>query len=181
MERKTEPGKFYYFYPQAVALIGVRSNIMPAAWHTPLSADPPLYGIVISPKRYTYELLLKETGFTANFLDLEHAAIAAKTGSCSGKDIRKLDEFGIPHSPAETVNGPILDDAYAVYECERVDVREYGDHMLVVGRITLLHYRKDHAEAGQIVDEHVSKPTLYFGKDRYLTIDPKTLQILTGK
>ena len=164
-----------------MALIGVRTNIMPAAWHTPLSADPPLYGIVISPKRYTYELLLKEAGFTANFLDFRHAAVAANTGSCSGRDIRKLEEFNIPHSRAETVNGPILDEAYAVYECERIDVREYGDHMLIVGRITLLHYRKDYAEAGQLVNECAYKPTLYFGKDRYLTIDPQSLKILTGK
>lgn len=181
MEKTTEAGKYYYFFPQTVALVGVRTNVMPAAWHTPLSADPPLYGVVISPKRYTYELLLEETGFTVNFLDLQHAAVAAQTGSCSGRDIQKLDEFNIPHAPGETVNGPILEDAYAVYECERFDVRDYGDHALIAGRITLLHYHKKHVATGQLVDEQSLKPMLYFGKDRYLTIDPKTLRILTKK
>ena len=179
VERKTEPGKFYYFYPQTVALIGVRTNIMPAAWHTPLSADPPLYGIVISPKRHTYDLLLEESGFTANFCDLQHAAVSAHTGSCSGRDVQKLDKFGIRYTQAETVNGPILDDAYAAYECERVDVREYGDHALFVGRITLLHYCEDRVHDGQIMNELTSRPTLYFGKDRYLTIDPGTLTVIS--
>lgn len=181
MEKTTEAGKYYYFFPQTVALVGVRTNVMPAAWHTPLSADPPLYGVVISPKRYTHELLLEETGFTVNFLDIQHAAVAAQTGSCSGRDVRKLDEFDIPYMPGETVNGPILEDAYAVYECERVDVREYGDHALIVGRIALLHYHKEHVVNGQLVNERALKPMLYFGKDRYLTVDKKTLKVIPGK
>lgn len=181
MEKTTEPGKFYYFYPQAVAFVGVRTNIMPAAWHTPLSADPPLYGVVISPKRYTYELLLAETGFTVNFLDLQHAGIAAGTGSCSGRDVKKLEEFGLHYTRGENANGPVLEDAYAVYECERVEVRDHGDHALFVGRITLLHYDKERASSGQIVNELVSRPLLYFGKDRYLTIAPETLKVVTGE
>jgi flavin reductase (DIM6/NTAB) family NADH-FMN oxidoreductase RutF len=181
VEKTTEVGKYYYFFPQAVALIGVKTNIMPAAWHTPLSADPPLYGTAVSPKRHTYDLLLEETGFTVNFLDLQHAAVAAQTGSTSGRDIHKLQEFKIPYTTGDIVNGPVLKEAYAVYECKRYDVRDYGDHALFVGRIVLLHYRTEHLRKGQLIDEQTVKPMLYFGKDRYLTIDTKSLRILTKK
>lgn len=60
MNSSVDIGKFYYFFPQAVAVVGIEKNVMPAAWHTPISADPPLYGVLISPKRHTFELLQKK-------------------------------------------------------------------------------------------------------------------------
>ncbi len=32
-------------------------NIMTAAWTTPISHDPPLVGVSISPRRFTHELI----------------------------------------------------------------------------------------------------------------------------
>ena len=174
-------GKFYYFFPQAVALVGVRKNVMPAAWHTPISAKPPLYGILISPKRYTFELLQKEDGFTINFLEHTYAALMAKTGSTSGRDINKCKEFGIETAPAEKVNGPILPDSYAAYECEKYAVAEYGDHSLFVGKIIMLHYREEMTTQDRLIDCQKVQSLLYFGQDRYVTIDPHSLCIFERK
>ena len=177
MRKTTNIGKFYYCFPQTVAMVGVQENIMPAAWHSPISAEPPLYGILISPRRYTYELLLQENGFTINFLEVHHAPLSAQTGSTSGKTVKKLAEFDIPHTSAEKVNGPILLDSYAAYECVKYEAREYGDHFLFIGEIVMLHFREDVIGEDRLVNEKKIKPMLYFGKDRYLTIDPNTLSI----
>jgi flavin reductase (DIM6/NTAB) family NADH-FMN oxidoreductase RutF len=177
MVKTSEIEKFYYFFPQTVALVGVKRNVMPAAWHTPISAKPPLFGVLISPKRYTYSLLEKETGFTINFLEHSQASLMAKTGSTSGKDIDKLKEFKIKFSSADEVGGMILLDSYATYECEKFAMHEYGDHFLVIGKIVLIHYRKGLINPEGIVDEKKVSPMLYFGKDRYITIDPDTLSI----
>ncbi len=101
MNSTVDIGKFYYFFPQAVAVVGIDKNVMPAAWHTPISADPPLYGVLISPKRHTFELLQKKNGFTVNFLEHDQAHLIAKIGSTSGRDINKLNEFNIKFVPAE--------------------------------------------------------------------------------
>lgn len=178
MRKTTDIGKFYYCFPQTVAMVGVQANIMPAAWHTPISADPPLYGVLISPKRYTYTLLQKELGFTVSFLEKDYGSLSAKTGSTSGRDGNKLATFNIKYTQAEQVNGPILQDSYAAYECEKVEAREYGDHFLFIGKIILLHYREDAVNQDLLVDEKKIKPMLYFGKDRYITTDPDTLSIL---
>lgn len=176
-----ELSKFYYFFPQTVAIIGAGTNIMPAAWHTPISAQPPLYGILISPKRYTYTLLIKERGFTINFLEFDKASLIAKLGSTSGRDINKLREFKIAYSVGKRVPGVIMSDAYAAYECEKFSSAEYGDHFLFVGRVILIHYRKDVLTNGRLVTVEKVSPTLYFGKDRYLTINPESLQICERK
>jgi flavin reductase (DIM6/NTAB) family NADH-FMN oxidoreductase RutF len=177
MEKSDRIDKFYYFYPQTVAMIGVNNNIMPAAWHTPVSGQPPLYGILISPKRYTYDLLNRENGFTVNFLEHDHAQLCAWTGGISGRDTDKFKEFGISCFRADTVNGPILDQCYAAYECKKHSVVEYGDHYLFIGEIVLIHYRKDILNIDRLIDEKNVKPMLYFGRDRYITTDPHRIVI----
>lgn len=181
MIKTSKIGKFYSFFPQAVAVIGVGKNIMPAAWHSPISAEPPLYGVLVSPKRYTFELLQKEDGFTVNFLEHIHAAMIAKTGSTSGRDIDKCVQFDIKNVPGEKVNGPILSESYAAYECEKYAVAEYGDHFLFVGKVVLIHYEEEITTAQRLVDTTKVQSLLYFGQDRYVTIDPQSLSIFERK
>lgn len=174
-DKQKTTGKFYYCYPQAVAFVGYANNIMPAAWHTPISAQPPLYGVLISPKRHTYTLLKQKKGFTVNFLEHSFAAVSADTGSTSGRDIDKLDTYGLGYHMGERVKGPILTQAYAAYECEHSEIHELGDHFLFVGKIVLLYFQNDHLEQGSCMNPRKVKPLLYFGQDRYVTIDPDTL------
>jgi len=169
--------KFYYLFPQSVVLISVARNLMPAAWHTPISAKPPLYGALISPKRYTYELLRKEKGFAVNFVMHENAPLVAKLGSTSGRDIDKLTHFKIATYPAEKVTAPILSTSYAAYECEKCHLHEYGDHFLLVGRVLLIHFDQHVLHERELVDVNKVNPILYFGTDRYLTTDPDSLSI----
>jgi len=176
-KKKKNIGKFYYFYPQTVAFVGYENNIMPAAWHTPISAQPPLFGVLISPKRHTYTLLCQKKGFTVNFLDFAGAKVSADTGSSSGKEIDKLTTYDLAHEKGVHINGPILDQSYAAYECEHFAVHELGDHFLFVGKIVLIHYEENCLEKAECVNATMIKPLLYFGKDRYITINPQTLTI----
>lgn len=169
--------KFYYLFPQTVVVIGVGKNLMPAAWHTPISANPPLYGILISPKRHTFDLLTDSNGFTVNFLTHNHADLIAKLGSTSGRDIDKLNRFNITVRDAEKVDGIIMSTGYGAYECRKHNLHEYGDHFLLVGQVLSIHINRELLQDDYMMDEKKVKPLLYFGKDRYLTIDPTTLSI----
>ena len=170
-----EIGKYYYLFPQSVAMVSAGKNVMPAAWHTPISAKPPLYGVSVSPKRYTFELLMKAKGFTVNFLELAKADLVAGTGGCSGRDLEKVKKFGIDFKPGNKMPGIIISDAYAAYECEKFACQEFGDHYLFIGKILLIHYKNEIFEKGTSLDAGHLRPILYFGKDRYLTIDPKSI------
>lgn len=181
MNKTTEINKFYYLFPQSVAMIGVDKNVMPAAWHTAISTAPPLYGVLISPKRFTYELLIKAKGFTVSFLNIDQADIIAKTGSSSGRDIDKFQRFKINFVYGEKIKGPLFTDAYAAFECEKFATYELGDHFLFVGKIILLHYREGILNPAGLIDLQKIKTTLYFGKNRYLTIAPESLKIIEHK
>ncbi len=56
------PG-FYHYYPGVPAVVGValggRVNFCPAVWNMGLSADPPLFAVALSPKRFTHGLVLE--------------------------------------------------------------------------------------------------------------------------
>lgn len=56
-------------------------------------------------------------------------------------------------------------------------MHEYGDHYLFVGRILMIYVDEDVLREKELVDEKKVRPALYFGKDRYLTIDPDSLSI----
>ncbi len=178
MKKTNAIGKFYYFFPQSVVVVGVADNLMPAAWHMPVSAQPPLYAVSISPKRHTWKLLKKEDGFTVNFLEQKQASLIAKLGSTSGRDLDKFNANKIEFMPAETVNARILEISYAAYECKKVAFEEYGDHYLAIGTVVLIHYREGILEhRSNLVKVRTVSPILYFGMDRYITIDPATLTI----
>jgi flavin reductase (DIM6/NTAB) family NADH-FMN oxidoreductase RutF len=174
----TDAQKFYYYFPQSVAVVGVDNNVMPVAWHTPISADPPLYGILVSPKRYTYERLKKKQGFTVNFLEHDDAALIARIGGTSGRDIDKLTTFKIDHVSGDTVHGVIITRSYAAYECQPYAEQELGDHWLYVGKIVVMHVREDIVTSQGLIDVKKISPVLYFGKDRYITIDPTSLTVI---
>ncbi|UCD05072.1 MAG: flavin reductase family protein [candidate division WOR-3 bacterium] len=177
MHTTTDLEKFYYLFPQTVAVIGVGKNLMPAAWHTPISAKPPLYGVLISPKRYTYEILPEHEGFTVNFLLKDQADLIAKLGSTSGRDIDKLSEFRVAIRNAEKIEGVIMSASYGAYECRKYALHEYGDHFLLIGQVLSIHVNREMLLEQNLIDENMVKPVLYFGKDRYLTINPDTLSI----
>lgn len=135
--------KFLHYYPSLVAVIAVkagdRTNLMAAGWHLALSFAPPLYGVAISPKRHTYDLVKEAGEFTVNFLPGHAFEKISQVGGTSGRDLDKFAHFGITTEPPVQIQSPILADAYASYECKLVDLRPYGDHDLAVGEIVQWH------------------------------------------
>ncbi|WP_241498702.1 flavin reductase family protein [Fervidobacterium thailandense] len=160
------PSKFYFHYPFPVAVVGVKVgdvvNFMSAAWHTQLSFDPPLYGVAISPKRFTSSLLEKAHEFSLNFLDFKDYRLAGTFGRLSGREVDKSRIPGGEWTIGNVLNVPILERAVAVYECKLVKFEPLGDHVLYVGQILGVHYDEDYFNTG------VGRSTLlYMGNDLY--------------
>ncbi|TET25237.1 MAG: flavin reductase family protein [Dehalococcoidia bacterium] len=168
-----DTGVFYHHYPAVTVVVtahvGGRENAMAAAWHTPISFSPPLYGVALSPKRFTYQLITKSREFGVNFLPSEKAELVAAVGGSKGGEVDKFQAFNIlKDSPIRTAV-PILKDAYAAYECQLVDDRAYGDHRLLVGQIVAVHWLPEAFTADETLDLDKINPVLYLGRERYLT------------
>lgn len=171
--------KFQYFYPNTVALIGAKSgervNFMSCAWHTALSFDPPLFGVLISRKRFTHRLIQEAREFTVSFLGLASVKLSARMGRLSGFDVDKVREFQVKLAPPKILGTPFAEEAYVAFECRLADVRPTGDHDLFVGEVLAVHERPRCFTADGALNVHAVSPLLYLGGDFYVTLDPDTL------
>jgi flavin reductase (DIM6/NTAB) family NADH-FMN oxidoreductase RutF len=175
----TPLAKFQYFYPYTVALIGAKSgektNFMSCAWHTALSFDPPLFGVLIAKKRFTHRVIAEAEEFTVNFIRAEQALLSAQYGRKSGFDLAKTEKFPIELAPSQIIQSPIIDDAYVCFECRLEEIRTYGDHDLFVGKVLAIHEEDNSFNEEGVLNPQRIRPLLYLGNDFYLTIDPDSL------
>jgi len=175
-------GKFYQHYPRVAVVVTAhakgRDNAMAAAWHMPISFSPPLYGVSISPKRFTYQLVVDSREFGVNFLPFEAAELIASVGGSQGQEIDKFHRFNIARDKSVRTAVPILKAAYAAYECRLVDDRVYGDHRLLVGEIEAVHWLKDAFAPDEILDLAKASPVLYLGHELYLTASKDSVRSL---
>jgi len=107
--------------------------VMSASWVFPLSMDPPLFGVSISPKRHSFGLIRKGRAFAINIptADMEKAVVAC--GTKSGRDSDKFADTGL--TKEEGVRVPLIKECSASIECEVVNELEAGDHVVFVGKL----------------------------------------------
>jgi flavin reductase (DIM6/NTAB) family NADH-FMN oxidoreductase RutF len=175
-------GKFSHHYPKLAAIItasfGGKDNAMTAAWHSSISINPPIYGVSISPKRFTYQLISESKEFGVNFIPFEKAHLAASVGGISGHRIDKFQKLNIPKEKPIKTGVPLLKDAYASYECKLLDSKIYGDHVWVIGEIVAAHFQKEIFTENEILDLSKVKPLLYLGSEFYVTADKDSLNFI---
>jgi flavin reductase (DIM6/NTAB) family NADH-FMN oxidoreductase RutF len=148
---------------------------MTVAWHSSISINPPLYGISISPERFTYQLITESKEFGINFIPWQKASLAATVGGTSGQETDKFQLFAIEKERPLRTEVPILKDAYAAYECKLVDSKPYGDHIWVVGEIVAVHFLEEAFTPEKILNLAKIKPVLYLGSEFYATTDKSSL------
>ncbi|MDI6815023.1 MAG: flavin reductase family protein [Dehalococcoidales bacterium] len=175
-------GGFHQHYPKIATIVTAhakgRDNAMAVAWHTAISFSPPLYGVSISPKRFTYRLIVDSKEFGVNFLPFEAAELVASVGGSKGREVDKFHKFNIAKDESVRTAVPILKAAYAAYECKLVDDKGYGDHRWLVGEIVAVHWQKEFFTSEEILDLDKIYPILYLGRELYLTTAKDRLRSL---
>ena len=175
-------GKFNQHYPKLAVIVTAsaqgREAAMTAGWHSSISLKPPLYGISIAPKRFTYQLITESQEFGINFISLGKASLAAAIGGTSGQQMNKFERFNIEKEKPVRTTAPILKDSYAAYECKLVDSKPYGDHLWVVGEIVAVHCIEESFTSAEVIDLAKIKPLLYLGSDFYASTDKNSLSFV---
>ena len=178
-------GAYYQHYPKVAVIVTAqangRENAMAVAWHAPISVKPPLYGVSISPKRFTYQLIADSKEFGINFLPFEVAELVASVGGSKGSEVDKFQRFNIAKNKPVRTAVPILEAAYAAYECRLVDDRGYGDHRWLVGEIVATHLLKEVFTPDEVIDLDKVSPILYLGNELYVTTLKDTIRSLDRK
>ena len=175
-------GKFSHHYPKVAVIITAsargRDDAMTAAWHSSISLKPPLYGVAITSKRFTYQLITESREFGINFILSENASLAAAIGGTSGKKMDKFERFNIQKEKPLKTTAPILKDSYAAYECKLVDSKPYGDHLWIVGEIVAVHFLEEVFTPAEVLNLDKIKPLLYLGSDFYASTDKNSVRLI---
>lgn len=175
-------GKFSQHYPKVAVIVTAsargRDDAMTAAWHSSISLKPPLYGVAIAPKRFTYQLITESLEFGINFIPSEKAFLAAAIGSTSGQQMDKFERFNMQKEKPLKTTAPILKDSYAAYECKLVDSKLYGDHIWIVGEIVAVHFLEEAFTPAEVLDLNKINPLLYLGSDFYASTDKNSVSFV---
>jgi flavin reductase (DIM6/NTAB) family NADH-FMN oxidoreductase RutF len=134
-------------FPRVVALICTsnkegKPNVMTASFLMPISFEPKILAVSISPKRYSFENLKEVPEFTLNVLTKEMKEIAEICGSFSGRKFDKFKMAKLETEKSEKVLPPVIKNCPISLECKVLEMKEFGDHFLIVGEVLKEWIRK---------------------------------------
>ena len=166
---------YHYAFPMQTVLVTCndnqgKTNIITLAWHTPISRQPPLYGISVSPKRHSYGLIEHSKEFIVNFVPYSLVEEAQFCGTHSGRSIDKPCQTGLTLLPPNKLSTPRLKEAYAHLECTLAQNIPLGDHHLLVGNVVAVSADDDAFQDELLRTAHVH-PLYYIGDNSYTTLD----------
>lgn len=100
-----------------------RANIMTLSWQTMMDFEPPLVGIVLSNRNFSFAALTATKECVINIPTAELAAKVVGCGNTSGRRLDKFAAFKLTPRPARRVAAPLIDECHANLECRVVDSR----------------------------------------------------------
>ena len=134
-----------------------------------------MFGVCLSPRTHTHQLVLKTGEFTVNFLDHADAALAAEFGRLSGRETDKVKALDLELEPGEALQTPSLARAYASAECLLVERHHVGDQTLFVAEVQLIHAAEGAFDSDGILKLDRCAPLMYLGGARYVTTSPASV------
>ena len=100
-----------------------RPNIMSMSWHTMMEFEPPLVGVIMSDRNYSYAALKSTRECVLNIPTVELAKQMVGCGNVSGRRVDKFARFGLTAVKASRVVAPLVGECYANLECRVADTR----------------------------------------------------------
>lgn len=144
------------------------TNAITLAWHTPISRKPPLYGVSVSPRRFSYGIIREGKEFALNFVSFDYWEMVHYCGTHSGKKEDKIANANISLEGCKAIGTNSIAQAYAVLECTLYDEKKLGDHTLFVGEVKRAAVDNDLWDGRRLKGV---KPVYQLGSYTYVTID----------
>ena len=142
-------------------------NVMPAAFVTPLSIDPPLIGVAVHPARHTHDMIKFSEEFALNIPTRELLHHVQYLGSVTGTELNKLELTKLPTFRARRIEAPLLEGCVGWIECGVHDAYRTGDHTLFVGKVLAVQAEKDAFDETWLLADPEERPLHYLGINRY--------------
>ena len=134
-KKKSIPlGQVYRFLePGPVVLLTTeqkgRRNVMTMSWSVMIDFDPPLVGLIVSNRDYSFKALKETKECAINIPTAELIKAVVGCGNTTGRTVDKFKRFGLTPFDASQVSPPLIAECFANLECRVVDttlVSKYG-------------------------------------------------------
>lgn len=135
-------------HPEQVALAIAKDqhgkfNPITLGWTMLTSHEPPMIAVSVGLTRYSLEVIRGAGEFVVCFPSSTMTAEALAFGTKSGRDVDKLATSGVKTQPATAIDGVLLSDAVANFECRLLSELQTGDHVIFVGQVIAAHANQD--------------------------------------
>ncbi len=144
-----------------------KDNVMPAAFVTPLSMEPPLVGVAMNPNHHSYDMLRYTEQFALSIPGRRLLHHVQYLGSVSGRDVDKFELTKLPTFKALRVEAPLIEGCVAHIECGLVDAFRTGDHVLLVGQVLAASAVAEAFDKTWLLEDDDEKPLHHLGANRY--------------
>ena len=131
-------------YPEWVMFVISRDgegapDLMPAGWCMICNSNPVMMAVAVGFGRYTHRCI-EETGeFVLAWPGVGQEQLIAQTGSITGRDVNKFEQFGLTEVDADVVGAPLVEGCAIALECVVVSQLELEDHSIFVGEVVAAH------------------------------------------
>ena len=124
-----------------VSCVGLsgKPNIITLAWAGTVCSNPPIVGIGINPKRYSFGLVEESGEFVVNIPTRNIVKEVDFCGTTSGRDVDKFSETRLTPQPAQKVKPPLILECPIIIECVVSNKILLGSHQLFLGEVVLVH------------------------------------------
>lgn len=134
-------------FPRIVCLLTTtdkkrNDNIMTISFIMPVSFEPKYIAFSISPKRKSFSNLKEVPEFGINVCSKEMKEIAWICGTKSGRDVDKFELLGLEKEKSLKIAPPLVKISPISFECIVKDMKLFGDHYVVVGKVVREVVRK---------------------------------------
>lgn len=131
-------------YPEQIAVCIARDaagkyNPMTLGWFMPASMKPPMMALSVGKTRHTLEAIRHSGCMVISFLSEPQADIARFFGTRTGAEIDKLASIRCETIKAEKIDGRLIVDAVANFECVVRQEIDAGDHVVFIGEVVCSH------------------------------------------
>ena len=178
MKRELPAAKIFQAGPPSIVVMvtcvgsGGRPNIITLGMYMPISFDPPLVCIGVSPKRYSHRLIEEMGEFVVNVPSINLTEEMNFCGIRSGRDCDKFRETGLTPVPASKARPPLIEECFGHLECRVVQSHICGDHTLFVGEVLRASVNEDLLSNGNL-DLMKAKPIVQKNRVYFSVTDRK--------
>jgi flavin reductase (DIM6/NTAB) family NADH-FMN oxidoreductase RutF len=142
-----------------------RANVMTMSWHMMVDFEPPLVGCVVSAADFSFTALQATRECVIAVPPARLAPAVVGIGNCSGRNVRKFEQFALTPVAAACVAAPLIAECLANLECVVADTRLVRSYNLFILRVV---------KAWTDPEQSASRTLHHHGYGRFV-IDGKTI------